>query len=73
MSTVLAAGVCPCDLLAHCFVVRFIRIRGGPRPSCSLWGEAGAPGGTVRRAAVCGNGAPAPLVSVSTDFPNEYG
>jgi len=35
----------------------------------ALWGGAGGPGGTVRRAAVCGNGAPALLVSVSTDFP----
>ena len=37
----------------------------------ALWGEAGAPGGTVRRAAdpQCGNGAPALLVSTSTNFP----
>ena len=37
-----------------------------------LWGEAGAPGGTVRRAAVRKRG-PALLVSISTDFPNDYG
>ena len=38
-----------------------------------LWGEAGAaPGGTVRRQQ-CGNGAPALLVSTSTNFPNDYG
>ena len=38
-----------------------------------LLGGAGAPGGTVRRAAVRKNGAPALLVSTSTDFPNEHG
>ena len=35
-------------------------------------GGRGAPGGTVRRAAVRKRG-PAPLVSVSTNFPNDYG
>ena len=38
----------------------------------NLWAGAGPPGGTVRRAAVRKRG-PAPLVSVSTNFPNDYG
>ena len=48
-------------------------------PYSALWGEAGAPGGTVRRAAVrnplSGNAkrGSGSLVSISTDFPNEYG
>ena len=39
----------------------------------ALWGEAGAPGGTVRHAAQCGNGAPALRVAQSSNFPNDHG
>ena len=44
-----------------------------PGPAEHTSGPAGPPGGTVRRAAVRKNGAPALRVAQSTDFPNEYG
>ena len=44
-----------------------------PAPPSSLWGEAGAPGGTVHRAAVRKRGAPALRVAQSTNFPIKLG
>ena len=40
-------------------------------PGC-LWPARGPPEAPCA-APQCGNGAPAPLVSASTDFPNDYG
>ena len=45
-------------------------VRGAHRGT--LWGEAGPPEAPCA-AQQCGNGAPALLVSTSTDFPNDYG
>jgi len=47
-----------------------------PAPTLSEEGASGGRRGPPEApcaAQQCGNGAPAPLVSVSTDFPNEYG